>query len=147
MRIIFVIVFSFIINCGIGNEAIQSKQLIDKMKEFEYVNPYYNYSIKLPSEIYYYCNVIENQNSSEIYFSLKQSNDMILAVLTVPDEKYNDEMLGTKFLGKKNGFTTYIQFPTCGTLNDESAREIWNNLIEKVHKIEKNNFYYIANTV
>lgn len=147
MQIIFMIVFSFIINFGTANKIIESNQFIGKMQEFEYINQYYHYNIKLPNEFYDYCNIIENEDDSEIYFNLKQSDDMIMVILTVPNERYSDEMLGTKFLGTKNGFTTYIQFPTCGTLNDENAREIWSNLVEKAHKIEENNFYYIENMV
>lgn len=108
-----------------------------------YINKIYNYSIKLPEKIYINCDFEEIDNSKITTFYLKDENDMIMAIITIPDKEYkNDNMLGVKFLGSKNGFTTYIQLPTCGTISDESLRDLWNELVEQAGKIDEKNIIY-----
>lgn len=111
-------------------------------KEMIYINPDFKYSLRIPEDIYIQCDIKELNNGAETIFQLKDSGDMVMAVMTIEDSLY-DDTFGTTLLNSKNGFTTYIQRPTCGTLNDESKRALWNELCEESATINSSNLTYI----
>lgn len=105
----------------------------DTTEAFQYVNETYGYTLELPEKIYTACEVREQ--GGEVYFSLENDGDMVMAVISVPDAEKKEENLGLTELGSSNGFTTYLQLPTCGTLNNESNRELWTELCEEARTI------------
>ena len=128
-----------IIENNLPQEAAKSREINEEL----YINETYGYSVKIPQKLYEACNVEEIQEGKEIYFGMKDGNDMVMTICTLPNEAY-EEQLGMKWLSSNDKYTVYIQFPTCGTLNNEAVRDLWNQLIEEGQEIKENDLSWVS---
>lgn len=101
-----------------------------------YENEAFGYAVELPEKIVQSCEIEESEDGTEVYFSLKDGGDMVMMIRTVTDEEFQPS-LGSQKLGSKDGLTTYMQLPTCGTLNNEKARDQWDKLVKEAGKISE----------
>lgn len=140
----FVLVGTLLLSaCSIEDRVEKSAEANGLIKQSEegkiYTNDTYGYALEVPAEIYNNCAIDEGEEA--VYFNLKEGGDMIMAIMSISDAQY-EEQIGTHFLDSKNGMTTYIQLPTCGTLNDEKNRSLWEKLCEQTLQIKEENFNY-----
>ena len=99
-----------------------------------YINETYHYSIEIPEIIDQNCDIRSMDNRSEIDFLLKGTNDLVMAILTIPTQKYTP-LHGRIQLYQTNEYTICLQLPTCGTLENENSRKLHNQLVEEAKKI------------
>lgn len=152
------LLLSMLASCALGNKSQGSGRLVSQPETSllsgeqednephttSYTNETYGYSIELPKEISDHCEITEFEDRDEAVFAMKDGNDMVMAISTVPDDQYG-EIFGTKFLGSKDGYTTYVQLPTCGTLSNESARDLWDELVAQAGKLGETDIQYNTN--
>lgn len=108
-----------------------------------YINENYRYSIEIPEIIDQNCDVHSSSDRSEIHFCLKDSNDIVMTILTIPDQEYREER-GRIVLGKRDGYTICLALPTCGTLEKEDSRKLWISLVNAAGKITPQAVHFIT---
>ena len=70
----------------------------------------------------------------DVSFCLKDGEDFVFQLAALPKEQA-EEGLGLYTMGETDGFVLQVRTPTCGTLNAESNREIWQEFQEKASEI------------
>lgn len=149
--LIFAAMLSLLASCGNIKGNTAENQPHDQINNNEssnissdeavYTSEAYNYTLRLPKDIYESCEAVESDN--EVYFSPLDESDMVMALVTVPDGEYSGAgQAGVTFLGSKNGYSTYLQLPTCGTLDNESLRETLEKLVSSASEITYEDFSF-----
>ena len=89
-----------------------------------YINENYRYSIEIPEIIDQNCDVHSSSDRSEIHFCLKDSNDIVMTILTIPDQEYREER-GRIVLGKRDGYTICLAPVSYTHLDVYKRQEQW----------------------
>ena len=64
------------------------------------------------------------------------------AVCTAPAEQ--ELNLGERELVRQTEYVVYLQLPTCGTLNQEEIRQLWENMIDETEQIQPDSVRSLA---
>ena len=97
---------------------------------------------EIPDALAENCTIETEADGSEIRFLLKESGDFVAAVCTAPAEQ--ELNLGERELVRQTEYVVYLQLPTCGTLNQEEIRQLWENMIDETEQIQPDSVRSLA---
>ena len=115
-------------------QPTQTEPVEQETAPSEVCNAMYGYAVEIPDALAENCTIEIEENGSEIRFLLKESGDFVAAVCTGPAEQELNP--GERELVRQTEYVVYLQLPTCGTLNQEEMRQLWENMIDETEQIQ-----------
>ena len=100
----------------------------------EVYNAVYGYTLTVPDVLAEHCTVVTSEDGAEIQCLLKQSGDFVAAVCAAAEKE--PFQLGERELARGDGCVVYLQLPTCGTLNQEQVRELWQSMVDETEQLQ-----------
>lgn len=74
-----------------------------------------------------------------VHFCLKESGDFVFRLMAAPKEEAQEEDTWVHTLGETEDAVIQIMLPSCGTLNQEDVRPLWNEMVEKAGAMDEEN--------
>ena len=113
-----------------------SRHLVEKEYFFEFEE--YDMKLEVPYIIYENCYSEVKDNSMRIY--LNDGKDFVFAVgIANKQENINKDFTHVLDDNFNDQYVVYLQYPTCGTLNNENIQELWSEIITISKGFTKNN--------
>ena len=108
-------------------QPTQTEPMEQEAAPSEVYNAVYGYAVEIPDALAENCTIETEADGSDIRFLLKESGDF------VAEQELN---LGERELVRQTEYVVYLQLPTCGTLNQEEIRQLWENMIDETEQIQ-----------
>ena len=103
-------------------------------KEDSYVLEEAGVEVLLPEGTLEVCDINTGEDGS-VWFDLKDGGDTVFCLQAFPKGEEMEETLGVYTLGETEDFVIQAFVSTCGTLNQEGVRPLWNEMREKVSQM------------
>lgn len=110
----------------------------EEMTEDPYVFVAAGVELILPEGMAEACDATVLEDGS-VHFCLKESGDFVFRLLAVPKEEAQEEDTWVHTLGETEDAVIQIMLPSCGTLNQEDVRPLWNEMVEKAGAMDEEN--------
>lgn len=94
--------------------------------------------IVLPEGMAEACDAVVLEDGS-VNFCLKESGDFVFCLTALPKEEKMEEDTWVHTLGETEDAVIQIMLPSCGTLNQEDVRPLWNEMVEKAGAMGEGN--------
>lgn len=92
----------------------------------------------LPEGMQEVCDATVLEDGS-VNFNLKESGDFVFCLTAAPKEEAQEENTWVHTLGETEDTVIQIMLPSCGTLNQEDVRPLWNEMVEKAGAMGEEN--------
>ncbi len=94
--------------------------------------------IVLPEGTMGVCDAVVLEDGS-VNFCLKESGDSVFCLQAAPKGEEQEENTWVHTLGETEDAVIQIMLPSCGTLNQEDVRPLWNEMLEKAGEMGEEN--------
>ena len=123
-------------------QPTQTEPVEQEAAPSEVCNAVYGYAVEIPDTLAENCTIETEADGSEIRFLLKESGDFVAAICTGPAEQ--ELNLGERELVRQAEYVVYLQLPTCGTLNQDEMRQLWEDMIDETEQIQADSVRSLA---